>query len=103
MIDMIHQKIIPSAIESGIESIANLQSAVTNLEKSLPRLHDRSDLKQTAIVAQQLRLVALEKTRALCDEVEAMCAVDIWPLCPYRKLIFLDQCYDHKFKKIASQ
>ena len=103
MIDLIQQKIIPSAIESGVESVDNLQNAVTLLEKSLPRLLDRSDLKQTALLAHQVRLGVLEKTRTICDEVEAICAVDIWPLCPYRKLIFLDQCYDHNFKKIALQ
>ena len=103
MIDLINQKIVPCAIENGIETVAKLHEAMVNLHKSLTQLDDRSDLKQTAMLAQQARLGVLEKTRTLCDEVEALCAADIWPLCPYRKLIFLDQCYDHHFKKPTAQ
>ena len=103
MVDLVNQRILPSAIESELDSVNDLQSSVAQLQKCLLGLQDRTDLKQTALFAQRVRLEIMEKTRALCDEVEALCAVDVWSLCPYRKLIFLDQCYDHKFKKITAQ
>jgi glutamine synthetase len=103
LIDMINQQVIPAVVEGDEGPLEELEAMATLLEGAQQSLHKESDLKLKAVLARKIRLETMEKARVVCDAAEAVCPADIWPICPYRKLMFIDQHYRHDFVKVAQK
>jgi glutamine synthetase len=93
MIDMINQYIIPACKKAGIP-IAELEKAVGELKGVLGSIHHAPDSLEKARIARILRLDTMIKIREKCDDVEAICPAEYWPIATYKELLFLDSHTD---------
>jgi len=90
MIEMIQQHVIPSAKAAGVGNVAELQKQVEVLEAALKEVLGTDSPQKSAALARTLRLETMEKSREVCDAVEALVPPSLWTLASYRDLLFLD-------------
>jgi glutamine synthetase len=90
MVEMILQHVIPSMKSAGVGDITLLEKEAQLLGKALEEVHAASTPQDAAALARTLRLETMERTRELCDSVEATVPPSLWTLASYRELLFLD-------------
>jgi glutamine synthetase len=89
MIDMINQSILPVVKENNVEHYYLLNQAVKNLRIKLHDIETCDSLAERAAKSRELRLETMIECRALCDEAEAVCPANQWPIATYTDLLFM--------------
>jgi len=93
MVEMIVQSIIP-AVKEADQDTAALAAAAKAVADKLAKVHHEEDPFKKASVARELRLDTMEAARKVCDEAEAICPANLWPMATYKDLLFLDANQD---------
>lgn len=91
MIDMIVQQVVPTCVEAGVGDVDALRQGVRDVSTALDAIEAAAELQQKARLARKLRLECMVDVRRHCDDAEAQCPADTWPMPTYADLLFLDQ------------
>jgi len=93
MIDMIKKQIVPAVNKAG-QCTDGLKKSAKAVQDGLSAVHHEGDAFKKAGIARTLRLETMMKAREVCDNAEAECPTDLWPMANYDELLFLDATQD---------
>lgn len=90
MVDVIHQRVLPSMEASGHAALGEMKSVLGSLEAAIQRIKEALSAKEKAILAKELRSGEMINARSICDQAESTIPSDKWSLAAYKELQSLD-------------